>query len=636
MKSFRSPLAILLCIGLVVAGCFSVSVETDSVVTAPYPDEKAATVGRAFVCLPQANGQVALMWRRLATDEPDSFFEVFRVNRSTGINERLGATEKTFFVDTYPEKKAGDGYRLVVNQKLQKPLNVEAEVTPNAISLGPGMGALFFDVGEAYQQARVATADLNGDGDLDLVIQFSGDRNLDPYEVYKKLRKSGDTVKVAAFLRSGELLWTIDLGWGIEAGAVYSPMVLWDLDADGRAEVILKTNPSGDPLNYAKERITILDGMSGRILREARWPSTEGIAFGPTGTGRGTQDVYNNMSRNYLAIAHLDGRTPTIIAARGLYLAQRIVGFDTELNQKWEKLNGLNTYNPLRHLWKSDHIIQRSRAKLDRDEYRGSHSLPVVDINADGKEEILWGEVCIGAGGKAMWKIKERFPYNGHADIVAMADITPNNDGNEVFYCREGWGKTDDNIGMGVFNQRGEVVWGRWGYTHIDGGWVARVVPGSTGLQCFGFDLQRKNWEQSNVQYTDVAGYLWDHEGRLIKEVDDAWVRSFPLDWNGDGVKEICLENGAIIRYTDEPIIEASGFPLWGADLYGDHREELVITQPGSKVLILFNTDPPEGQSRYAPIEDRRYRNDLSRTAMQFNVVPTESGYIYTVEAKKQ
>ena len=39
-----------------------------------------------------------------------------------------------------------------------------------------------------------------------------------------------------------EVLWTIDLGWGIEAGGVYAPMVIWDIDADGRAEVPLKAN----------------------------------------------------------------------------------------------------------------------------------------------------------------------------------------------------------------------------------------------------------------------------------------------------------------------------------------------------------------------------------------------------------
>jgi rhamnogalacturonan endolyase len=192
--------------------------------------------------------------------------------------------------------------------------------------------------------------------------------------------------------------------------------------------------------------------------------------MGPKETSRGTRDVYNSVSRNFLAIAHLDGITPSIIAARGIYLAQKIVAFDMHLNTKWEKLIGLNTYNPVGELWKNENKLKRLLAKLNKDEYRGSHSLPIGDINKDGREEILWGEMCIGEGGKEIWKIKERFPYNGHADIVSIADINPNNDGNEIFYCREGWGKSDDKVGMSVFDNRGELLWGRWGFTHVAAG----------------------------------------------------------------------------------------------------------------------------------------------------------------------
>ncbi len=67
---------------------------------------------------------------------------------------------------------------------------------------------------------------------------------------------------------------------------------------------------------------------------------------------------------------------------------------------------------------------------------------------------------------------------------------------------------------------------------------------------------------------------------------------------------------------------------IWGGDLFGDHREEVVWAPQDGKVYILFNTAPMENQPRITRLADRQYRNDLSRTAMQFNVVPTESGYL--------
>ena len=128
-------------------------------------------------------------------------------------------------------------------------------------------------------------------------------------------------------------MWDIDLGWGIEAGAVYSPIVVWDIDTDGRDEVILKTNKSGNPLDYSNDRITILDGETGIIKNEAKWPRVIG-------------NDYNSNSRNYIAIAHLNGENPYIIAGRGLYHIQVLWAYDNKLNRVWERIIGLDLYWP--------------------------------------------------------------------------------------------------------------------------------------------------------------------------------------------------------------------------------------------------------------------------------------------------
>jgi len=597
----------------------------------PYPEEKAANIGRGLVALPIDNSRVFLSWRLLVSDVSGTTFDVYKINTLNGHEEYLGNTEKTYFIDKMTSTtNVVNRYKVVAKGNDAPSASAETELASNAEHIASNISGLSYDLGEEYRQARLLVGDLNGNGEFEVVIQYSKDKNLDPYERFKKIRKSSDTIKVAAFLKTGEILWKMDLGWGIEAGVVYSPMVLWDIDADGKAEVILKTNPSGDPENYENEKITILDGESGKIKKEARWPTTNGLMHGPKINDRGTRDVYNNLSRNYLAIAHLDGKNPTIIAARGTYLTQKIVAFDINLNKQWEKLIGLNNFNPLGQIWKFDHKFSRIVALLKKDKYRGSHMVPIVDIDGDGKEEILWGDMCIGEGGKELWKIEERSPYNGHPDIVFAADINPKSEGYEVFYCREGWGKSDNNIGMAQFNNRGELLWGKWGYTHVDGGWVAKVVPESVGLQSFGFDVNKKIWKKDGKNYDSITGYLWNYDGSFIKEVSSTWAGSFPINWDGDEVREICLPDGSIVNYEDRLINKINGRPQWSGDVYGDHRDELVVSAKGTKVYIMFNVSPLEISPKLTPVADRRYRNDLSRTALP--VVPMEGGYNYKAD----
>ena len=89
-----------------------------------------------------------------------------------------------------------------------------------------------------YSPDRVAVGDLNGDGKFDFVLKQPGGR-VDP----GVWRKSPETFKVEAYLNDGTFLWRKDLGWNIELGIWYSPMIVYDFDGDGKAEVALKTAP---------------------------------------------------------------------------------------------------------------------------------------------------------------------------------------------------------------------------------------------------------------------------------------------------------------------------------------------------------------------------------------------------------
>ena len=112
---------------------------------------------------------------------------------------------------------------------------------------------------DSYKGMGVDFGDLNGDGEREVVIKHTNNWDVDPSPKFWK--ESKDTYKITAFLKNGTPLWTIDLGWGIEAGVFYSPMVIWDIDGDGRAEVIAyaarRERPS--PLDEVRSALAVFE-----------------------------------------------------------------------------------------------------------------------------------------------------------------------------------------------------------------------------------------------------------------------------------------------------------------------------------------------------------------------------------------
>ena len=581
----------------------------------PYAEETAARIDRGLVCFQKTDRRVFLSWRMLPGEAGSAGYNIWRQNPGNpgSAPERIGETSQTCYIYQPPQGAPVFAYAVQAAgedapEKFQTP-------TPTC-SAETDWDALVFDVGLEYKLARVVTGDLTGDGELEVVIAYSRMNNVDPYD--KAWEKSTDTIKVTAFRRNGERLWTMDLGTGIESGGVYAPMVVWDLDADGKAEVLLRVNPSPDPKDYRQERLAVLNGQTGKTIREAAWPTIE---------GRYAED-YDNNSRNFIAVAHLDGVNPTIVVARGLYKTQTIWAYDSRLNKQWERVLGRRLYMPnipfghkyFRSMW--DWFFT--------DQARGSHCLPVADIDENGTEEIFWGEHCIGPNGKDRWFIREKMPYKGHPDIVFAADIRPEIKGLEIFYCREAWyQEKNDNVGVLMVDKSGQPLWAQWGLTHVDGGWVARVVPDREGVQCFAYDVAEKKWTPGAAEHLDTTQMLFDAKGALVSNPPHTWIRSFPLDWEGDGIREVCLEDGSIQRYDGTMVKQFKAGMVWGADLFGDHREEFVwAPQEDRKVYIVVNTAPMASPPEVTRLADRQYRNDLSRTAMQFNVIPTESGFM--------
>ncbi|GAA4717575.1 hypothetical protein GCM10023216_02030 [Isoptericola chiayiensis] len=159
-------------------------------------------------------------------------------------------TDSTNYLDA--DGDAGSRYRVVpvVDGKEQR-RDRSAVVTPwgqdhRAIAMNkPADGVT--PVGEEYTYSAndLSVADLDGDDELELVVQWDPSNSKD----VSQKGYTGNTY-LDAYEMDGTQLWRIDLGVNIRSGAHYTQFPVYDFDGDGRAEVMVKTAPGTKSTRY--------------------------------------------------------------------------------------------------------------------------------------------------------------------------------------------------------------------------------------------------------------------------------------------------------------------------------------------------------------------------------------------------
>jgi len=224
-------------------------------------ERREEQLGRELVALRTPEG-VYLSWRLLQSDAWNQEFDVVRV-QPDGTGRKLtedAVRRTTDFLDR--EAPAGDvTYRVLARAQSRLPGD-EAVVT--AV---PYLSIKLQDEKTTFQ--KVAVVNLDGDGLLDYVLKTPRD-NIDPAGSYWK--KSPDTYVLEAYRHDGTFLWKIDLGWAIERGIWYSPLIVWDLDGDGKAEVAAKIG-EGDPRD---EEGKVTGDQWSRVAGRLQWPHRPG------------------------------------------------------------------------------------------------------------------------------------------------------------------------------------------------------------------------------------------------------------------------------------------------------------------------------------------------------------------------
>ncbi|MFO8082339.1 MAG: hypothetical protein R6V07_18815 [Armatimonadota bacterium] len=544
-------------------------------------------LGRGVVAMPMEGGQVYLGWRLLQEDPADVGFNVYR-RTGEEIPELLNEepiTQTCDFVDENPV--AGEQNHYVVRTVVAGTLgrsSAEATATPSE----EGRSYLSIPLAGEHTFQRVGIGDLNGDGEYDYVIKQPNE-NVDPGTMY--WRPSEGTYTVEAYLADGTFLWSRDLGWSIEQGVWYSPMLVRDLDGDGRAEVILKTAPDEDlrdeegKVQTGPEWLAVFDGMTGDEIARTDWPSREGYRS------------YNLASRNLMCIAYLDGKTPCIVVDRGTYSLMKVHAWqlrDGELEQVWAWNN-----EGLGGLWRG----------------QGAHSMHAVDVDGDGRDEVFLGSSVLDDNGVGLWTTGL-----GHPDHHYVGEIDPTRPGLEVYYGIETRAASD---GCSMFDARtGEWLWGLdEPTTHVHAtGMCADIDPRYPGMECYSGerDFPEKKW-------------LWSAQGELIEMTDIGGLSPRTVYWDADLQREL-LRGSRIMDFRGEVHTSAiEGRAIGFADVIGDWREEIIVSVPGQ--LRIYTTTIPADDRRVTLMQDPLYRNDVCIQAMGYTQCPMTSRCFASGEA---
>lgn len=560
-------------------------------------------LNRGLAASPSVDGKgIHISWRLLSTDPSNVSFHVYRM--TDGKQQRLtrkAIREVCDFTDLSP-RNGQTQYWITALDAKGKVLDTSEKLTIDKATLTNYRTIKLRD--PKMRVGKVAVADLNGDGTYDFIIR-TPDSNVDPG---MSGTLDGRTYQIEAYLSDGTFLWSKDLGQGIEPGVWYSPFIAYDFNGDGKAEVALKTAPETTRRNEkgrvdsGEEYLSVWDGMTGNEIARVDWPERN--------------DRYGNLvrkNRNQIGMAYLDGKTPYILACRGTY---KLMVVDA-----WE-LRG----NKLVRAWRWDGDEENPIIRS-----MGAHSLVSGDVDNDGRDEILLGSCMIDDNGTALWSTGL-----GHPDKAYLTDIDPNRPGMEVYLCLEPFHTNGRGVCM-VDARTGEQVWNIGHETkHVGNGMVADFDPSRLGLECFATEdskggssdkyLLTANGEyiRRNENIPPCGGWVW-WDGDLSREViHNPYSREEIMErWrNGQPTTQ------HIVKWADKSSVAEGiegSLQLIG-DLYGDWREEFVMSLPGE--LRIYTTNIPARDRRVTLMQDAIYRSYVAHRSMGYPQAPVPSYYL--------
>ena len=338
-----------------------------------------------------------------------------------------------------------------------------------------------------------------------------------------------------------------------ELGKVSADMAfqVYDIDGDGRDEVIVGWD----------FEIRILDGRTGTIKKSAKTPFSDDDDADLIGVPYQTY-AFERINPDGIRICNFRGKErPADILIKDRYC--RIYALDEDLNVMWKFKSPTNT---------------------------GHCPLP-IDIDGDGKDELLVGYKLLDSDGQMLWS----YPISeDHTDEIVAGKWMPGEDEGH-FACVSG------TEGFFIGDFYGNIV-ARDMIGHAQRVSIANYCPEREGREI----VVTNYWGHQGVIF------LYDCYGNQIWEMENEMNGNIlaPVNWDGDGTELILtnadakkggLLNGKGVRAVEFP---DDGHPVLcceSLDLTGDERDELVVWDYHS--MYIYTQDDCPKEQTYHPVQ---------------------------------
>ncbi|UJW30498.1 rhamnogalacturonan lyase [Saccharothrix sp. AJ9571] len=570
--------------------------------TVPSTTEK---LDRGLISVRSEKGNF-VSWRLLAGDPSETAFNVYRdgthLTQVTGVTSWLdeGAPGESRYT-VHPVVNGAEQRSAAAEESLAFPMASSMDVP---LQIPPG-GTTPSGESYTYNANDAGVGDLDGDGQYELVLKWEPSNAKDN----SQSGYTGNTY-LDAYELNGTRLWRVDLGRNIRSGAHYTQFQVFDYDGDGRAEVAVKTadgtrsgtgqvigSSSADHRNSSgyilagPEFLSVFRGTDGAVLATADYAP-------PRGNVASWGDNYGNRVDRFLAgTAYVDGSRPSIIMARGYYTRSVVAAWDFrggQLTRRWTFDSNSSTNG---EAWTG----------------KGNHQLSIADVDADGRDEIMYGSMAIDDNGGGLWQNNTH-----HGDAYHVGDFIPSRAGLEVFKPSE-W-TSEPTHWMGDA-RTGQLIWSAPSCGCDNGRAVAADIwSGNAGAEA---------WSAS------VGGLRSGTNGNQVASRKPGSI-NFVLWWDGDAQREL-LDGTHIDKYGtggDTRLLTGSGVasnngtkanPALSADILGDWREEVIWRTTDNRALRIYSTTDSTSISRPSLMQDRQYRLAIAWQNSGYNQPPHPS-----------
>ena len=628
------------------------------------PVSQMEKLDRGLIALSNSSGSGKFVsWRFLGTDDPAR--TTFNLKRN-GVVIKEGLTV-TNYKDTGGNNSSEYIVETVVDGKVVE-TSAPVKAWENAwlkLPLNRPAGGSTKSGDFTYSPNDCSVGDVDGDGEYELFVKWDPSNSKDNSQ-------NGYTgnVIIDCYKLNGTLLWRIDLGCNIRAGAHYTQFLVYDFDKDGKAELICKTAPgskdaagkyvnqvselsaiknadntkdwrnSNGRIDGGQEYLTAFEGLTGKAIHtiayypnrnaKAELSDAAGSFNWDDRSGKTDKAGYGNRGERYLAaVAYLDGPEGKAsgIFSRGYYTYAYIwaVDFDGEkLIPRWlhrsdsdskysvvtYNANGVGTtkeYTPGAATSGSG-----SRTMFGN----GNHNLSVGDVDGDGCDEILWGSAGLDNDGKLLYATGF-----GHGDAIHMGKMIPGRDGMQVFEVHEEKGTYAWDLHDAA---TGEVLH-KGGPEGVDNGrGMAAQLTNKSGEWWFSSANAREQRSAVTGETASEKSASMNFRVYWDGSVQDALLDGNKID-KYDATKN---SFGRLVTFSDlgpsSTCNSTKNTPNLSADILGDWREEVILytVTDEEAYLGIYSTNTATDYRLPTLMHDHTYRMGICWQNTAYNQPP--------------